>query len=136
MIIDAKNLIVGRVAAFVAKKALLGEEISIVNCRYSIMTGKKDHLISEYKRKLGMGTWAHGPFYYRVSYKMVRRIIRGMLPYKNARGRDAFERIKCYDEVPEELKNEKMETVKGADVSKLPNNAYMPVYKIIELSRK
>jgi len=136
MIIDAKNLIIGRVAAFAAKQALLGEDIVIVNCKYAVMTGKKDRLISEYKRRLDMGIWSKGPFYYRVASKMVRRIVRGMLPYKQARGRAAFERVKCYDEIPADIKAEKMERIKSAEVSKLPNNFYMPIYKILELSRK
>jgi ribosomal protein L13 len=33
----------------------------------------------------------------------VKRTIRGMLSYKQGRGKDAFKRIKCYNDVPEEF---------------------------------
>ena len=51
MIIDANNLILGRMATFVAKQALLGEEISIVNCEKAIMTGNKQQILAKYKKK-------------------------------------------------------------------------------------
>jgi len=46
MIIDATNLIAGRLATFVAKKALLGEEIEIVNSEKAVLTGKKSDLMT------------------------------------------------------------------------------------------
>ena len=41
MIIDGNNLILGRLGSFVAKKALLGKKIDIINCKNIIITGKK-----------------------------------------------------------------------------------------------
>ena len=51
MIIDAKNLIVGRLSTFAAKKAMLGEKVDIVNCDLAVITGRKKWLIEEAKRK-------------------------------------------------------------------------------------
>ncbi|MBI5073266.1 uL13 family ribosomal protein [Candidatus Woesearchaeota archaeon] len=82
IIIDATNLIVGRFATFAAKQALLGEEIAIVNCEKAFITGSKEHILNEYKRKRSIGTWATGPFYHRQPDRLVRRMIRGMLPHK------------------------------------------------------
>ncbi len=44
MIINADNLIIGRIASFAAKKALLGEKVVIVNSEEAVMTGKKKRL--------------------------------------------------------------------------------------------
>ena len=37
MIIDAKNLVLGRMATVVAKEALLGEKIDIINCEKAVV---------------------------------------------------------------------------------------------------
>ena len=39
MIINADNLVLGRMAAIAAKQALLGEDVRIVNCEKAIITG-------------------------------------------------------------------------------------------------
>ena len=96
MIIDANNLILGRLGAYVAKKALLGEKIDIVNCESCVVTGKRDKIFWDYRNKLKRGIPSKGPFTYRMPHRFVKRAIRGMLPYKKERGRIAFKNIKCY----------------------------------------
>jgi len=44
MIIDATNLILGRLGTYVAKKALLGNKIDIVNCENSVVTGNRKRI--------------------------------------------------------------------------------------------
>ena len=51
MIIDASNLIAGRIATVVAKKALLGETIDIVNSEKAIVTGSKTQVFARFKQK-------------------------------------------------------------------------------------
>jgi len=132
MILDASNLIVGRLASIVAKKLLLGEIIDIVNCDKAVVSGKKEFLILDYKRKRDMGTFVKGPFYFRSSERYVKRVIRGMVDYKKDRGRKALKRIKCYSDVPEKLKDKKFETLKEADVLKIKNLNYMQVRKLLD----
>jgi large subunit ribosomal protein L13 len=110
---------------------LLGEEITIVNCEKSVISGAKHQVLAEFLRKRQMGTWAKGPFYHRTSEKLVRRMIRGMLPHRQAKGSEAFKRIKCYNGVPESMK-EKMETILEANVSKLPNLKYTYMSDIVK----
>ena len=50
---------------------------------------------------------------------LVKRTIRGMLPFKRARGREAFKNIKCHVGVPDNLKNEKYVMVESAGSEKL-----------------
>ena len=49
MILDATNLILGRMATAVAKKALLGEKIDIVNCENAVISGNKYQILERYK---------------------------------------------------------------------------------------
>lgn len=130
MIIDANNLILGRLGTFAAKNALLGEKIDIVNCEECVITGKKEAVFSRYDRFLHMGIPAKGPFNYKTPERLVKRAIRGMLPYKKERGKAAFKSIKCYRGIPETLKGQKFETVKGANVDKVPNLDFVKVRDI------
>ena len=45
MIIDGTNLILGRLASVAAKKALLGDDIIIVNCDKVLVTGTKKNIV-------------------------------------------------------------------------------------------
>lgn len=130
IVINAKECIIGRVATFAAKQALLGETIAVVNCEQAVMTGRKKWVLTEFKRKRDMGTWATGPFYHRQPDRLFRRMIRGMLPHKQERGKSAYQRIMCYLGVPEQFRNEKLETVSGAHISKVPNLRYVTLQDI------
>ena len=130
MIIDANNLIMGRLGAYAAKKALLGEKIDIVNCESCVVTGKRNKIFETYDKFLKKGIPAKGPFTYRMPDRFVKRAIRGMLPYKKERGRIALKNIKCYIGVPENLKNQKFDTIKSANVGKVPNLKYVKIKDI------
>lgn len=133
IVIDGKDLIVGRVASFAAKKALLGETIRILNTEHMLVTGNKTFLVNENHRRRMQGTWSKGPFYFRMPDRYVRRIIRGMIPYKTPRGKQAYSRVLCYIGAPEEFKNEKMITIESANVKKVPNLKYMTVGQMSKL---
>ncbi len=113
-IIDGKGAILGRLASVVAKEALQGEEIAIINCEEIIITGGKVSIKNAYLRKRNMiGHSQKGPKHARVVEKMVKRVIRGMLPnFRWGRGREAWKRIKCYTGVPPEFEDKKIETIK------------------------
>ena len=129
-IIDASNLVLGRLASFAAKKTLLGENIKIVNCEKAVITGSKATVIAHYKRKRARGTWSGGPHFPKSPEMVVKRTIRGMLPYKRERGREAFGRVRCYAGIPEELAGKKLKTIKEADISKVPNIKYVALSEI------
>jgi|SRR3989344_2797596 len=127
MIIDAENLILGRMATCVAKKALLGEKVDIVNCEKAIITGSKEKIVEKYRRIVELGGPFKGPYLTRLPDRFVRRVIRGMLPYKQGRGKEAFHRVMCYISVPYELKNQKMIKLEEADISRVKSLKYMTV---------
>ncbi len=118
IVIDATDLVLGRMCAFVAKKALLGEEVHIVNSESAVVTGTPSKVLAEYKRMRNMGAPLIGPYFPRTPERIVKRAVRGMLSYKNSRGRDALARVKCHVGVPESLKNEKSLTFKEMNVHK------------------
>lgn len=132
MIIDATDLIVGRLASTVAKRALLGEKIDIVNAQKAVITGNKTYILSEYKRRRDMGTWAKGPFFYRSADRLLRRTIRGMLPYKQEKGKAAYKRIMCWKGIPEPFANQKRESMKDAHVSKVPHLRYVSLQEVVK----
>lgn len=131
IVIDASNLILGRMATFAAKQALLGQEVRIINVEKAVISGKKKTVISETKKDMERGTPAKGPFIPHMADRYVRRTIRGMLPYKQPKGAEAYKRVLCYTGVPEELKNEKTTTVNGASVEKIPNLNYIAIGEML-----
>ena len=109
IIIDADKAIYGRLCSFVAKKALEGNKIIIINSEKIIITGNKKNIIDKYNtmRKKG-GSSLRGPNYPKIGYLMLKRGIRGMLPdYRRGIGKQAFSNIKCFNGVPEEYKDKK-----------------------------
>lgn len=135
IIVNADRMILGRLASYVAKKSLIGEQIIVVNCEKAVISGSKSVVIRRYNEKFERGAPLKGPYYPRMPDRLVRRAIRDMLPYKFERGRKAFERIKCYISVPEEYKNRKMEKVDGADIAKTKSLKYVEVGEISRLCR-
>ena len=109
-VIDAKGAVLGRLASFVAKESLKGEEFAILNSEEIIITGNKKNIEEEFKKERSrVGSSQKGPKHSTLTIKMVKRVIRGMLPeHRWGRGRDAFKRIKCYMGVPKEFENAKL----------------------------
>jgi large subunit ribosomal protein L13 len=108
-IIDGRGAILGRLASYVAKEALKGEEIVILNCDYIVISGSKKTTKKEFKEKRSrVGHGQKGPKHHKTSEKIVKRAIRGMLPeHRFGRGRVAFKRIKCYKGIPKEFEESK-----------------------------
>jgi large subunit ribosomal protein L13 len=113
IVIDASGGILGRVAGFAAKQALLGREVSIVNCDDILISGNKSSVIKKYTvlRQKG-GSSLKGPKISRSPEKIVKRTARGMLPHKQERGSEALKRIKCYNKTPAELESKEKTSLK------------------------
>src|SRR3989344_6560752 len=119
MIIDAKDMILGRLGSYAAKQALLGNRIDIVNCEESVVSGKKQAVLQQYIRRIDRKAPGKGPYLYRRPDMFVRRTIRGMLPFKRSRGRDVFKNVRCHIGVPENLRSENASVIENASVSML-----------------
>lgn len=134
-VIDAKNQILGRLATQVAKDLLRGEEVAIVNAEECVISGARTYVFEKYRhrveRKSIINPSRHGPFFPRRPEGIVRRAVRGMLPWEKANGKVAYKRLKVYIGVPKELADKKLETVSGASAEKLKVPKFM---KLKELS--
>ena len=104
MIIDATDKILGRLATFSAKKALSGEEVTIINAENVIISGSKDAILSKFKARRDRGDSIHGPHYPRMPDKIVRRAIRGMIPTAKPSGTAAFKKVIVHIGTPDNLK--------------------------------
>ena len=114
-IIDAEGAVLGRFCTTVAKRLLNGEEIAVVQSEKVIVTGKKDMIKAHYKHEREVGTYRKGPFYPRMPDRILKRTIRGMIPYQEPHGRTAFKRLKCYIGVPKEFKGKSFEKITAAE---------------------
>lgn len=136
-VIDAKNLIVGRLATHVAKRLLQGESVTVVNAEEGIISGSRTYILAKYlhrrERKSIVNPVRHGPFFPRRPEAILQRAVRGMLPYEKARGREAYKRLKVFPGVPEEFKGASAETVVEADASKLRVPKYMKLGELSQL---
>merc|ERR1711898_27566 len=97
VVIDARGHLMGRLASFVAKEALLGQKVVVVRCEELVISGSfiRNKLKLLMKRNKRMNTNPKkGPFHHRAPSDMFHRVVRGMLPHKQYRGSAAFQRIR------------------------------------------
>ena len=107
-LIDAKDKILGRFCSQVAKLALLGHNIVIINAKDAIISGTKNNIHENFLKKLNISTATNprrGPFWPRRPDTFMRSVIKKMLPRKKLRGKEAYKRVHVYiGEIPERFK--------------------------------
>ena len=108
MIVDAEGAILGRLATKIAKELLKGENITIINVEKIIITGNPDAIKKRFFEKRNKGDPKKGPFYPRQPDRLLKRVVRGMLPYKKEKGKKAFRRLKVFIGNSNNLKGEKI----------------------------
>jgi large subunit ribosomal protein L13 len=121
IVIDAKDSRLGRVSTFVAKKLLEGEEVRIINAEEAVISGKPQATIERYtaRRQLQFkGNPEKSPYWPKVPDRFVKRLIRGMLPRKKARGREAYGKLRVYMGAPADVEGEPVR-VEGSELGKL-----------------
>ncbi len=122
----------GRMSSKVAKKLLNGEKVIVVNAEKAVLSGKKKSKVAEAKEFLEVGAPRRGPFHYRQPDRMLRRTVRGMLPFKQPKGKGAYKRLKVFMGVPDELKGQQMITFEEAQAAKLKG----PHFTLAELAKE
>ena len=123
IVYDGEGAVFGRLASQVAKDLLKGDEVDLINSEKIIISGDKKLLAKKIlaKREMGSGGSMKGPKYPRTAEKLVKRMIRGMLPRDRARGRDAYRRLKCFEggESDKAIKLNHRKPMKFAEVSEI-----------------
>jgi len=103
LVIDGRGHLLGRLAAIVAKTILQGQRVTVVRCEAINISGsfyrnKLKYL--EFLRKACNIQPARGAFHFRAPSKIFWRTVRGMVPHKTKRGREALKTLKCYEGIP------------------------------------
>ena len=121
-VVDATNVVLGRLASYVAKEALRGRRVVVINAEKAVISGTKARVVARAKTKLKTRTLANQaktPTHPRRPDNYVRRVIRGMLPWKKSRGKEAFHRVRVYIGSPEDYASRPQQKVPEADAAKL-----------------
>lgn len=131
-LVNAERLVLGRMASTIAKRLLEGEKIVIVNAEKTVLSGKKRSRVRRAKEFLKVGHARRGPFHHSRPDRIVRRTVRGMLPYRREKGKQAYKRLKVFIGIPETLKHHRMEVLSTAHAEKLK----CPHFTIADLARE
>lgn len=131
-LVNAEGLIVGRMCSKVAKRLLNGEEVIILNAEKAVFSGKRKSKVAEAKQFLEVGAPERGPFHYRRPDKYLRKTVRGMLPFKQPKGKSAYKRLKVFMGIPRELKGIEMITFAEASSADLKG----PHFTLVELAKE
>lgn len=132
-IIDGDGKILGRVASHVAKILLNGEKVVLVNAENIVISGHPKSIVERYKQLIELKDKAnpeHSPYWSRRPDLFVKRVVRGMLPFKQPRGKKAYKLLRVYNNKPEGIG-------KAEDIaSKSPSELYESTMTVKELSEK
>jgi large subunit ribosomal protein L13 len=128
-VIDARDCILGRVASQVAEAALDGESVAVVNAEHAVITGREGDVVETYRKRHDL-TSDRGPHYPKRPDQIFKRSIRGMLPYKRERGREAFENVRVY--VGDPFEEEDAEVLGGTSLDRLSNIRFVHLGEVSE----
>lgn len=132
---DAKDKILGRLASAVAKDLMKGKSVAVINAEKAFISGKRQMVAKRYRVRLRLQEKEnpeHSPYWPRRPDMLVRRIIRGMLPYhKKPSGKSAYKRLRVFIGVPKELNGLKPIEIR----TKSPKSMYVGYVYVKDLSR-
>lgn len=113
--IDGNNHILGRLSSHIAKRLLNGEEVYLANCESILIVGNPASILENYRvrRKLQhKGTPEFSPKWPKVPSLLVKRIIRGMVPWERTRGKEAMKRLTVVMGNPKNMELTKVDVAK------------------------
>ena len=128
VVVDARNCIVGRVASKVAHRALDGERVAIINAEDAVVTGREESVMDKYRTRTEQGS-DRGPYYPTRPDGIFKRAVRGMIPYKKQRGREAFENVRVYVGNPFDEDGDALE---GTTLDRLSNINFLSLGEVSE----
>lgn len=138
-VIDGENQVLGRLGSQVAKLLLNGDKVTIINAEKVVISGHHDDIKAKYKQLIELKDKAnpeHSPYWSRRPDLFVKRSIRGMLPYKKPKGKEAFDRLRAYIAVPDEFKSKKQHKIETKDAKDIYENVMTVKELVTELGYK
>tara|TARA_B100001989_G_scaffold109072_1_gene76543 strand:- start:737 stop:1141 length:405 start_codon:yes stop_codon:yes gene_type:complete len=83
------------------------KKVIIINAENAIVTGSKDRVLADYDQKYKLNHPRKGPFFPRMPDMILKRTVRGMLPYqKKSSGRQAVKDLRVMIGTPSNLEGE------------------------------
>ena len=140
---NAEDKILGRLASVVAKQLIsakkAGEDtrVIIVNAEKAIVSGKRTSVMSDYRAKYELNHARKGPFFPRMPDQILKRTVRGMLPYqKNSSGRGALRALRVEIGTPSDLSGDLPDGCEWGDSSKIERPLPQRFVRLGEISKE
>ena len=140
---NAEDKVLGRLASTVAKQLIsakkAGEDtrVIIVNAEKAIVTGKRTSVLSDYRAKYELNHARKGPFFPRMPDQILKRTVRGMLPYqKNSSGRGALKALRVEIGTPSDLSGDLPDGCEWGDSTKIERPLPERFVRLGEISKE
>lgn len=135
LVVDAEGHVVGRLASVIAKWLMEGRRVTVINAERAVFTGDKRMVLDWYKRRISEWRTHYnpekvGPKIPRRPDRILKRVIRGMLPHKRERGRKALRRLKIFLGVPPGLDLNRAVAVEPALFKPRPGSKYITLEEL------
>jgi large subunit ribosomal protein L13 len=128
VVVDARDCILGRVASQVAERAMDGEKVAIVNAEAAVITGNREDTVETFQERRRVGS-DRGPAYPKRPDGIFKRAVRGMVPHKKTRGREALSNVRVYVGNPYD---EDGEVLEGTSLDRLSNIKFVHLGEVSE----
>jgi len=128
VVVDARDCIMGRIASQVAEAALDGDTVAVINAEGAVITGRENQIFEKYEKRVEIGD-DNQYFYPKRPDGILKRSIRGMLPHKRQRGREAFENVRVYVGNPHDKDGEVLD---GTSLDRLSNIKFVTLADVSE----
>jgi large subunit ribosomal protein L13 len=140
-VFDADGLVLGRLASTVAdlllKSARAGnsDKVVIVNSEKAVVSGKATSVFATYHTKYELNHARKGPFFPRMPDMILKRSVRGMLPYQaKSSGRRALRNLRVEIGCPSHLSGDLPEGHAQGDDSKIRRSLPQRFVRLGEIS--
>ncbi len=107
--LNGEGQVLGRLASVVAKNLLRGNQVVVVNAEKIVLKGSWSSVEKEWQSrfelKSAINPFRYSPKRYVRPDMYFRRVVRGMLPWRKPKGKQALRGLRIYIGVPKHLEN-------------------------------
>ena len=142
-VFDADGLIMGRLASASADLLLKAarehrdDKVIIINAEKAIVSGRPRSVLNTYHKKYELNHARKGPFFPRMPDQILKRTVRGMLPYqKNSSGRAALKALRVEIGTPTNLSGDLPDGCEWGDSSKIERPLPERFVRLGEISKE
>ena len=125
-VFNAEGMVLGRLASATADILLKAaredrdDKVVIINAEKAVVTGSKTSVFNKYQEKYKLNHARKGPFFPRMPDMILKRAVRGMLPYQSkSSGRRALRNLRVEIGCPSHLSGDLPEGHEHGDDSKI-----------------